>query len=271
MRSVKEVLNIGRSILAKNGIDIIEARLLLSYVLGVKKEDIIKLDECTDNEFENFLLAIERRASGVPYAYIVGHKEFMGLDFFVNNNVLIPREDTEILVQKVISLNKRKILDLCTGSGCIAISLGKNIVGSEIFASDISAGALEVARKNAKANNVFVNFIHSNLFENIEEKFDVIVSNPPYVRTSVISSLQDEVKMEPLIALDGGETGLDFYSKIIDEAPDYLNKDGVLAFEVGFDQALNVSKMMEKNFYNIEVVKDLSENDRVVMGILRRE
>lgn len=269
MRSVKEVLNVGRSILAKNNIDLMEARLLLSCVLGVRKEDIIKINECTDEEFAKFLLFIERRVSGEPYAYIVGHKEFMGLDFFVNSNVLIPREDTEVLVEKVISLEKKKILDMCTGSGCIAVSLAKFIEGASVFAADISEEALNVAKSNAEKNNVLVNFVHSDLFNNINDKFDVIVSNPPYIKTDVIDSLQIEVKKEPFIALDGGKSGLDFYKKIVELAPNFLNKNGVLAFEIGFDQAFDVSQMMEKDFENIEVIKDFGGNDRVVIGSLR--
>ena len=273
---INVLLKIAKERLLKNNIDEREARLLLSFVLGIRKEELIIYKEIPAEKEEEFLKVIEKRCTGVPYAYIVGHKEFMKLDFEVNNSVLIPRDDTEVLVQEVINtctsynMNDKKvnILDLCTGSGCIGISLAKYIKNSSVTCSDISKEALEIAIKNSKANGVNVKFLQSNLFENIKEKYDIIVSNPPYIKTKVIEDLQKEVKEnEPIIALDGGETGIKFYEEIIEYAQEFLNPNGMIFFEIGFDQAREVSELLEKKGYeNIRVVKDYSDNDRVVIA-----
>ena len=273
---INVLLKIAKERLLKNNIDEREARLLLSFVLGIRKEELIIYKEIPAEKEEEYLKVIEKRCTGVPYAYIVGHKEFMKLDFEVNNSVLIPRDDTEVLVQEVINtctsynMNDKKvnILDLCTGSGCIGISLAKYIKNSSVTCSDISKEALEIAIKNSKANGVNVKFLQSNLFENIKEKYDIIVSNPPYIKTKVIEDLQKEVKEnEPIIALDGGETGIKFYEEIIEYAQEFLNPNGMIFFEIGFDQAREVSELLEKKGYeNIRVVKDYSDNDRVVIA-----
>lgn len=276
---INEVLQTGREALSRCGVEPREARLLLAFAMKIKKDELIKYNECSDTQYDEFIELIRRRCNNEPYAYIVGEKEFMRLNFKVDSNVLIPREDTEILVQEVIEVanlkleseDKIKILDMCTGSGCIAISLDKYIKKAEITAIDISEKALKLAKENAKFNGVSVNFIKSNLFEklNTKEKFDIIVSNPPYIRKALIRELQEEVKKEPIIALDGGESGLDFYEIITKLSPKYLNTDGVLAFEIGFDQADKVSKLMEKNgFKDIKVIKDIEKNNRVVIGNL---
>ena len=215
----------------------------------------------------------------MPYAYITGTKEFMGINFKVNEDVLIPRDDTEILVSKVIELIKEKtndsiikILDMCTGSGCIAISIAHEFKNRNIsvWATDISADALNVAKENALANDAKINFIQSDLFSELTNKFDIIVSNPPYIKSKVINSLQREVKdNEPLIALDGGEDGLDFYKRISNDAKNYLNNNGILAFEIGFDQKEEIIKILQDEGYtNIEAYTDYSGNDRVVIGTL---
>ena len=175
----------------------------------------------------------------------------MKLNFIVNKNVLIPREDTEILVLEALKQGKTKILDLCTGSGCIAISLAKYLNNAQVDASDISTRALSVAKKNAKLNDVNVNFIHSDLFESINEKYDLIISNPPYIRKSDIKNLQLEVKKEPMRALDGGESGLDFYERIINESVNFLNRKGIIMFEIGYDQAKDVSSLLKKNNFRL--------------------
>ena len=276
---IREVLQRGREALSKNGVEPREARLLLAFAMNIKKDELIKYSECSEDEYDKFIDMINRRCQKEPYAYIVGEKEFMKLTFKVNSNVLIPRDDTEVLVQEVIDTTNKvfaqkekiKILDICTGSGCIAISLDKYIQKAELTAIDISENALEIAKENAKFNESSVKFIKSNLFENIDlkDKFDIIVSNPPYIRKRVIRELQDEVKKEPIIALDGGEKGLDFYEIIAKLSPEFLNENGVLAFEIGFDQADDVSSLMKENgFKNIRVIKDLGENDRVVIGNL---
>ena len=223
------------------------------------EEELLREHFKTDAEYKN---AIDRLDNREPLAYIIGEWYFYGETYKVDKNCLIPRPDTEHLVDYLIkNLPKNAVFaDLCTGSGCIAISLDKYIKKAEITAIDISEKALKLAKENAKFNGVSVNFIKSNLFEklNTKEKFDIIVSNPPYIRKALIRELQEEVKKEPIIALDGGESGLDFYEIITKLSPKYLNTDGVLAFEIGFDQADKVSKLMGKNgFKDIKVIKDV--------------
>lgn len=262
---IREALKNGRELLEKHNIDSREARLLLAEAMNISSSELILKTDCTDEEYKKILKFLEERIAGKPYAYIVGHKEFMKLNFKVNESVLIPREDTEILVENAINSGKLKILDMCTGSGCIAISLAKYIKNSSVSAVDISKEALQVAKENAKINEVNVNFINSNLFENVTEMYDLIVSNPPYIPTKDISSLQIEVKNEPIIALDGGDDGLNFYKIISKEARKHLTPTGILMFEIGFDEAESVSNILKNDGYkNIEIIKDLSGNDRVV-------
>lgn len=264
---INKALSEARDILNKANIDPREARLLLAYSMGISKDDLIKYTECSDKQYEAFFLNVRRRSAGEPFSYITGFKEFMKLNFKVNEFTLIPREDTEILVQEAINSGKTKVLDMCTGSGCIAISLAKYIKNSSVDAVDISKGALEVAKENTNLNGVLVNFIESNLFEKVDSKYELIVSNPPYIPTGEIGALQIEVKNEPKLALDGGDDGLDFYKIISKEAVNHLEKDGILMFEIGYNQALAVSSVLEKDGYiNIKVVKDLSGNDRVVVA-----
>lgn len=220
-----------------------------------------------------FQTSINMRARHVPLQHITGHTGFMGLDFKVNRNVLIPRQDTETLVETVLGLEKDKrirLLDLCTGSGCIAVSL-KKLGGYEyVAASDTDKDALNVALRNASILGAEVKLYHSDLFEAIEESFDVIVSNPPYIETAVIEQLSPEVReFDPHIALDGGEDGLDFYRRIIHDAAetDILADGGRLYFEIGFDQAEKVKELLtEHGFAEIGEVKDLAGLDRVVYG-----
>lgn len=268
MRKINDVLQMGREILAKSNIDTREARLLLAEALNVSYGDLIKITSCSDEAIAKFLVMLEKRVNDIPFAYIVGHKEFMKLDFNVNENVLIPRGDTEILVEEALKYNKNKILDMCTGSGCIAISLAYYLENkADVTAVDISEAALDVAKQNANKNNVDVQFIHSDLFANVTEKYEMIVSNPPYIVREIIKKLQSEVQNEPILALDGGLSGLDFYEKIIPEAKEHLEENGVLLLEIGYDQAEDIQKLMMENEYkNIRVVKDLGDNDRVVIG-----
>lgn len=266
-QKIEKVLQMGKEILKRNDIDIREARLLLAHALKVSVNDLIKIDYCNEEQVTEFLDMLEKRINNVPFAYIVGHKEFMRLDFLVNENVLIPRSDTEILVEEAIKCNKKKILDMCTGSGCIAVSLAYYIENSQVTAADISFDALKVARKNAMLNEVEVSFVESDLFSDIEEKYDMIVSNPPYIKKGAISNLQLEVQKEPSLALDGGESGIEFYERIIPEARKYLENDGVLILEIGYDQGECVKKILEDNGYcRVKIIKDLEQNDRVVIG-----
>lgn len=230
------------------------------------------IDEEMPEELQHeFEVLIKKRAERVPLQYITGEQEFMGMTFHVNSNVLIPRQDTETLVEEALKIVKpgMKILDMCTGSGCVLISILNNVHGTEGYGYDISKQAINVAKENAKLNDVPAVFERSNLFEDVvDEKFDIIVSNPPYIRSEEIPQLMPEVsQFEPHEALDGKEDGLYFYRKIIEESRDYLTKDGYLLFEIGYDQGWAVSSMMrEAGFADVQVIKDLAKNDRVVSG-----
>lgn len=218
-----------------------------------------------------FRQSINMRARRVPLQQILGHTGFMGLDFKVNADVLIPRYDTEVLVETVLSNEKNKdisILDLCTGSGCIAVSLKKYGAYSLVAGSDISEKALNVALRNASINKTEIELYRSDLLRDIEGSFDVIVSNPPYIETEVIEELEPEVREhDPYIALDGGRDGLDFYRRIISDAPVALKPYGRLYFEIGYNQAEQVAGLMEKaGFSDIDIIKDLAGLDRVVFG-----
>lgn len=315
---LKQLISLSKNYLQKSNIEDfnLKIKLLIEYVFDIKKEQIIlnydrEIDEDKVLEFNNLL---EKVKNGVPVQYIINKQEFMGLNFYVDENVLIPQPDTEIIVEEVIKYcniirnvnkttyekreseyedkkqektkeeniknnlmiekikqdnknSKIKILDLCTGSGIIGISIYKYLENVEIYASDISKKALEIANKNAKNNDAKINFINSNMFENIKEKdFDIIVSNPPYIESSVIKDLSKEVQNEPRLALDGGEDGLDFYRIILKNASKYLNEDGALFLEIGYNQKDKLEEFNNSNLYkNIKCVKDLSGNDRVII------
>lgn len=276
--NIKQALEEAKNILKSNNFEDsnIIAKELLSYVL--KKDKVyltINLDnDLTDIEYDEFTKCIKEIIDGKPLQYITQKQEFMGMKFFVNEDVLIPQPDTEILVETVLDICKRygkqslRILDLCTGSGAIAIPLSK-ILNTQVFASDVSTKALEVAEKNNVMNNTKVEFIESNLFEQINgEKFDIIVSNPPYIKNEEIKSLSKQVQNEPYIALAGGEDGLDFYRKIIDEAYKHINKNGYLCLEIGYDQKEDLIKLIKQNEnYEYEnCIKDLSNNDRCIIA-----
>lgn len=256
----------------------LDVETLLQKVLDVDRLYILlNLDKSlSDDEEKLFNKFIKERLNNRPIAYIVENREFMGLDFYVKEGVLIPRPDTEVLVEAVIELGKDKgainILDIGTGSGAITVSLAKYLENAKITSVDISDIALKIGKKNAQSNDVDdrITFIKSDLFTNIEKnmKFDIIVSNPPYIKREVIETLDKQVKdFEPYNALEGGIDGLDFYRAITTQGKNYLNKGGILAYEVGHDQSEDVSKLMEKNGYtNIYTRKDLQQIDRVVIG-----
>jgi release factor glutamine methyltransferase len=215
-----------------------------------------------------------------PLQYVMGRTQFFGLEFEVNDDVFIPRPETEVLVQTVLDIVREsgvgsresgaRILDLCTGAGNIAISLTKNLTNCKIVASELSDGALRVARRNAELNGLAdkIIFIKSDLFASIDDKFDIIASNPPYVARREFPTLQKEVLMEPRIALDGGEDGLDFYKRIIDAAPEHINDGGYLVMEIGYGQAPHIKKMIEskQGFKFIEVKEDQYVIERIVVA-----
>ena len=229
-------------------------------------------EELMSEQQDEYRVVIRKRAEHVPLQYITGEQEFMRLPFKVNSNVLIPRQDTETLVEEALKVIRpgMKVLDMCTGSGCILISILKNVLNVEGVGCDISKQALIVAKENAKLNNVVATFERSDLFDHVTETFDVIVSNPPYIRTEEIATLMPEVcQFEPINALDGKEDGLFFYRKMIAESSKYLNPNGVILFEIGYDQAQDVSLMLkEAGYQDVQIVKDLAQNDRVVIGRL---
>lgn len=255
------------------------ARLLLEAYYGIKRIDILADPDRTieDTNNEDFRNALERRKNREPVQYILGKTAFMGLEFTITPDVLIPRPDTEILVEEVLkNLNDgNRILDLCTGSGCILISLLKYSNGCEGVGVDISSAAVSLAEKNAgDILDGRAGFLCGDLFEPIEKmdpeeaKFDIIVSNPPYIKTDVIKTLEPEVRdHEPMLALDGLNNGLYFYETIIPEAPKYLAPGGMLFFEIGYDQGEEVAGLMkEKGYVDVNIVKDYAGLDRVVYG-----
>ena len=274
---IKEVIEEGKNALSKNNIEdnVIITRKLLAFVLGVEKQYLVihLADELNAEDYIKFKENINKLINGKPLQYITNNQEFMGLNFFVNENVLIPQPDTEIIVEETLKKSKElllknvkiNILDLCTGSGAIAVSLSSFLGDeAEVFASDISTKALEVAKNNNEKNNTNVRFIESNLFENIQEqKFNIIVSNPPYIRSNVINNLPKQVQNEPHLALDGGEDGLKFYKKIIEQACNYI-ENGYLILEIGYDQKEDVENLLKenKNYSEIKTIQDFSGNDR---------
>lgn len=222
-------------------------------------------------KLENMNTCLKRRQMGEPVQYILKRGDFMGMRFYVDSRVLIPRQDTETLVEAVIIAlhGKRspKVLDLCTGSGAIGISIGTLVPDAQVTLADISTGALEVAKKNAHDLSVEVNLRHGDLFKAVgKEKFDLIVSNPPYIRSSEMNELQTEVRFEPALALDGGLDGLDFYRRIAEEASAHLNAGGSIYFEVGVDEAQDVLNLLKThlNCADCGVLKDLTGIERIV-------
>lgn len=275
--SVFEVLKSAKARLAERKIDSprLDAEILLAHVLKWRRLNLY-VDSDKTLPLESILKfneLINRRLEGIPVAYLVGSKEFMGLSFAVNENVLIPRPETELLTEFVGEYlrglgGEVTFADLGVGSGAIAISILKFVKSARASAVDISDEALEVAKFNATKFHVEdrIEFYCGDLFEPLEGQiFNAIVSNPPYIPTSELETLQREVKSEPQLALDGGEDGLNFYRRIISDAPRFLVDGGLLAVEVGINQASAVRKLFEAtNFVDIEVLKDLAGIERIV-------
>ena len=283
--TLKQLYKVGTVKLAEEGIEefSLDAWYLLEYVTGVSKAMYFAEPEraVSEENADRYIDCIRRRAAHIPLQHITGEQEFMGHPFCVNEHVLIPRQDTEILVEEAIQVMrpKMKVLDMCTGSGCIVLSILKMcrekyyMTDLQGIGADVSEEALKVARENGRRLGVPVTWIQSDLFVKIpeEEKYDVIVSNPPYIETAVIDTLQEEVRLhDPYIALDGKEDGLYFYRRIISEAGKYLKPQGKLMFEIGCDQAEAVEELMKNTGYEqITVKKDLAGLDRVVYGTLQ--
>ena len=292
---VKEMLTMGEKQLMDS--DIADAtrdcKILYCYMMDIPFSKIILeyQEVLQDRLCDKYFELIDRRSKGEPVQYIMGSQEFMGLEFIVNENVLIPRQDTETLVEDALEIIntgtlrgedmdvKRKewdILDLCTGSGAIGVSLARIANKVNVTCSDISEGAIKVAKENAQKHGVAksVKFEQGDLFKPFskhfrKQKFDMIISNPPYIKSSVIPTLQKEVcEHEPFSALDGGESGLDFYEKIVSGVGSHLRKSGVLLLEIGHDQGEAVSGLLSRNgdFTSIRVLKDLANRDRIVFA-----
>lgn len=251
----------------------IDSWLLAESVLGVSRQDLFLEPEksISEEQAQKYFEAISERSEHIPLQYITGRQQFMDFGFIVNEDVLIPRPETELLVEKVTSYIKEryvKVLDMCTGSGCIAVSIDRMCANADVTAVDISEKALKVAGENNVNNQGRVTFVQSDLFENINETYDVIVSNPPYIPTSDIDTLMEEVREhEPHLALDGSADGLKFYREICTNAVNYLNKNGKIFLEIGYDQGQTVPELLRENgFSDIQVLKDLSGNDRMVIA-----
>ena len=311
--NIQKLRNFGRNKLIENNIGdaIFKAELLLEYTLKMSKtEIIINSEKEVPNDLEQkYIFYLDEVIAGKPVQYITHKQEFMKLDFYVDENVLIPQPDTEILVEEVLKIinlkilelksikenrntinlkekdnikdmvgkrkteenSELKILDLCTGSGAIAISLEKylkNKFKTEIIASDVSKKAIEIAKRNAEENNAKVKLIISDMFENIKEKnFDIIVSNPPYIESRTITTLSKEVQNEPILALDGGTDGLDFYRIIAKEAYKYIKSGGHILVEIGYNQKENVSNIFKETaqkYTGIKCIKDLNKQDIII-------
>ena len=282
--TLQEAWNKGSEVLEQAGI--VEAKLdawyLLEHVTKIGRamyyadsQKVMSLEE-----EKQFLFYITERSKRIPLQHLTGVQEFMGLEFLVTEHVLIPRQDTESLVEQAIDILKtipsteeKEVLDMCTGSGCILLSILQYVKGPiKGVGVDISGLALETAKKNADRLNLHADFLHSDLFDEVKGCYNMIVSNPPYIQTEVIQTLQEEVQFhDPYLALDGKEDGLYFYREIIAVAHQYLKQKGWLLFEIGFDQGEAVSRMMkDAGYQHVEVKKDLAGLDRIVLGMYDR-
>lgn len=290
---VKDVLALGEKRLSEAGIEEskIDSEILFCHLNGLERSRLFMEwgKPVRDKTFDEYFELLDVRGTGKPLQYITGHQDFMGLDFKVNESVLIPRQDTEVLVSEALELidaggaggnvKIKKVLDLCTGSGAIGISIAKLAKGVSVTATDISSDALSVAEDNAKTIGAKVSFAQGDLFDAVKKKigkatFDMIVSNPPYIKSDVIETLMTEVKdHEPRLALDGGGDGLSFYRRIVSEAPQHLAKNGLLLLEIGCDQADDIrilaSAVTDRRGASVyapaRVVKDLAGLNRVVI------
>lgn len=283
----RELLRQGTDILEQSGREnaAYDARELLLYSFDLEWSCLLlRYEETAEEEgCARYLGLIEQRASGEPLQYITGSQIFCGFPIKVNEHVLIPRQDTEVLVETVLEELKKapeepknnapeglSLLDLCTGSGCIAVALAKLYAFSEVTAADLSEQVLLTAEENAKTNGAEIRFVRSDLFGALEScTYDIITCNPPYIPTDVVKTLSEEVRdHEPSMALDGGEDGLDFYRRLAEECPGHLKPGGRVFFEIGADQGKAVSGLLETaGFQKVRVIQDLAGLDRVVTGV----
>ena len=281
MRTYRELLEFGKSRLQEQEIENsqLDAWLLMEYVCQISRTwyFLHEEEQPGEDEEKQYIALIRKREEHIPLQQLTHEAYFYGMKFYVDENVLAPRPDTEILVEQVLEKlpvdQETEILDLCTGSGCILLSILANRKEARGTGADLSEKALAVAERNGRELGIKARWIHSDLFEKIQGQYHAIVSNPPYIRTDVIQGLMEEVRLyEPYMALDGHEDGLHFYRKIIAQAGDYLKPQGLLAFEIGYDQGEAVSSLMkEQGYRQVQVVKDLAGLDRVVTGRKNQE
>ncbi len=272
----REWIQYGQNLLEEQNIENAsgEAWYLFSHCMKISREDYLfgMMEEVIDNKgLQEYKDMLKKRVDErIPLQYLLGTQEFMGYTFQVTPDVLIPRQDTETVLEEIIAtgIKPKKILDLCTGSGCIAISLALILKPEICIGTDVSKKALEIAKANGENLSPMVKFIESDLFENVKGSYDLIISNPPYITTSECQKLMPEVRNhEPMLALDGKEDGLYFYRKIIKEAKKFLEFKGMLAFEIGYDQGKAVKGLMEaEGFASVTIKKDLAGRNRLVFG-----
>ncbi|HBF44755.1 MAG TPA: peptide chain release factor N(5)-glutamine methyltransferase [Clostridiales bacterium] len=265
-KKVKDLYKEQSEIFKSSGVDVCDLEWIISDKANVKRSEIAQSDTVLrPMQVEKILKDVTERLSGKPLQYVLGTADFYGCIFNVDERVLIPRCETEELVEKALKLIKKedKVLDLCTGSGAIAVTVKKKS-GCQVFASDVDERALELAKQNAYSNQAEINFICSDMFENITEQFNVIISNPPYIKTEDIKSLDKEIAYEPYIALDGGQDGLNFYRIISDNAKNFLADDGMIFLEIGYNQAEDIKEIFS-SYSKVEIIKDLSGNDRIAV------
>lgn len=274
---IKEAIRFAEEKLKSAGIDDYntDGKLILFHLFNWDETALILNGnkEMEDEDLNTYINIVEKRANHIPLQEIFHKGYFYGEEFIVNKDVLTPRKETEILVENCIYIigrkNTKNVLDLCTGSGIISIILKKKFPTINIYASDISKEALKVAKENASIHKADVKFIESDLFNNIEGTFDLIISNPPYIKKNDIFELTEEVKKyDPILALDGGIDGLDYYREIVNNLNQYLNDEGYVAFEIGYDEGEEVKKLLEETdiFKDIKVIKDYSNLDRVIIA-----
>lgn len=269
MKSLEEFRQELYKLASLNNIDTSDIDWLICYVLNLTRSEMLIKKEIEQKQINIINRLLKKRVRGIPLDQIIGKTDFYGFEFYVNKNCLIPRPETELLVETVIKNAKGEGLDIGTGSGAIAITLEK-LAGLHMTALDVSVKALRIAKKNNKKLKTSVKFLHSDLFDKVRGRYDFIVSNPPYIKSDDILSLQVEVKShEPRIALDGGKDGLDFYKKIIDNAPRFLKNNGKIFFELGINQSEDVKKLLEKDFSDITIIKDYNKIDRIIYATIR--
>ena len=243
-----------------------EFAFLCESLIGINKAEYLIKDTITNGEYRKLLKAINKRIKGVPLQLIIGTTDFLGVIIEESKYTLKPRQETMLMVEKIINTEDKNktVLDMCAGSGCIGLSL-KNAGFKDVTLCDISGKAIKMMQKNAKYNRLDVNIVKSNMFNNVSGKYDIIVSNPPYIKSDDINKLSTEVKKyDPLIALDGGKDGLDFYRILADEASEYLAESGVLYLEIGQNQENDIILLLQKHYKNITIIKDYNNINRII-------